>query len=137
MSKTGNGGRRAYGGNGALGMVLAPDQKKIIALHIKQKKIQREMEILFPRVSIVDIGKFLTIFMPGCVQAFDSVNGLNGLKRYLHDNNACKLWLKENVGLNGHVPGSWGRISLVGEGKFQSGSETKNLAQKNKASSQC
>ncbi len=90
------------------------------------------MEILFPRVSVLDISKFLAIFMPGCIQAFDSVDGLNGLKRFLHDNVACKCWLKENVGLNGHIPGSWGRITLVGTGKVQIGPKMKKISRKNK-----
>lgn len=132
MGKLRNGCKRANGGNGALRDPPTPDQKKVIASNLKQKIIQREMEILFPRVSVLDIGKFLEIFMPGCIQAFDSVNGLNGLKRFLHDNIACKFWLKENVGLNGHIPGSWGRITLAGTGKMQIGPKMKKISRKNK-----
>jgi len=40
------------------------------------------------------------------------------------------LQLKENVGLNGHIPGSWGRIALVGSGKVQIGPKIKTVSRK-------
>ncbi len=130
MGTIGNGGKRANSCNGALCDRFTPEQRDAEAISIQRKKIQRELEILFPRVKVLVISNFLTNFMPGCLRAFNSIDGLNGLKKFLHDNESCKNWLKENAGLNGHIPGSWGRIALVGTGKIQ-------IGPKNKASSQC
>jgi hypothetical protein len=121
---------RANNGNGALGDRSTPDQKKAIALKNQQIKIKSEIEKLFPRMKVLDVSKFLTKFMPGCLQAFNSVDGLNGLKKFLYNNESCKNWLKENVGLNGHIPGSWGRIALVGTGKVQIGPKIKTVSRK-------
>jgi hypothetical protein len=125
-----NGGKRAYGGNGALRDQFTPEQKKTIANKNQQIKIKSELEKLFPRIKVLDISNFLTNFMPGCLRACNSVDGLNGLKKFLYDNESCKNWLKENVGLNGHIPGSWGRIALVGTGKVQIGPKIKNASRK-------
>ena len=121
---------RANNGNGALGDRYTPDQKKSIANKNQQIKIKSELEKLFPRMKVVDVSNFLTKFMPGCLRAFNSIDGLNGLKKFLHDNESCKNWLKENVGLNGHIPVSWGRIALVGTGKVQIGTKIKTASRK-------
>jgi len=117
MANLGNGGRTGNGGSSGSSQKSSPALKKAQLNATQARAIQRELQILFPRLSSVTLSELSDIYGADCIKAINSVDSTNGLKRYIHDH--CKDWLKQHTeGFTGHVRASWGRIPLASSGKF-------------------
>ena len=117
MANLGNGGRTGNGGSSGSSQKSSPALKKAQLNATQARAIQREVQILFPRLSSVTLSELSGIYGADFIRAINSLDSTNGLKRYIHDH--CKDWLKQHTeGFTGHVPASWGRIPLASSGKF-------------------
>jgi hypothetical protein len=117
MANLGGGGRTGNGGKNGANPKSSPEQKKGALEISKERAVQVAICNLFPMVSPQIIANLVSIYKIDLIKAKHSVDGMNGLKKYLHDH--CKVWLKVNTqNFTGHVPASWGKIQLVESGKI-------------------
>lgn len=117
MGDLGNGAKTANGRPSSLTQKSSPAFKKAQLSVTHERKVQRELGMLFPRLSPVLLGQLSRIYGADFLKALDSPDSSNALKKYIHDH--CKNWLKQHTeGFTGHIPASWGRIPLTASGKF-------------------
>jgi hypothetical protein len=117
MADLGNGAKTANGRPSSLTEKSSPAFKKAQLSVTHERKVQRELEVLFPRLSPVLLGELSRIYSSDFLKALDSPDSTNALKKYIYSH--CKDWLKQNCDKYfGHVPESWGRIQLTSSGKF-------------------
>ena len=130
MGDLGNGAKTANGRPSSLTEKSSPAFKKAKLSVTHERKVQRELEVLFPRLSPVLLGELSRIYSSDFLKALDSPDSTNALKKYIYSH--CKDWLKQNCDKYfGHVPESWGRIQLSQSGRFmRPSSETKTLKSK-------
>ena len=130
MGDLGNGAKTANGRPSSLTQKSSPAFKKAQLSVTHERKVQRELGILFPRLSPVLLGQLSRIYGSDFLKALDSPDSTNALKKYIHSH--CKDWLKQNCDKYfGHVPESWGCIELIQSGRLRRpSSETKTLKSK-------
>ena len=117
MADLGNGAKTANGRPSSLTEKSSPAFKKAQLSVTHERKVQRELEVLFPRLSPVLLGELSRIYSSDFLKALDSPDSTNALKKYIYSH--CKDWLKQNCDKYfGHVPEQWGRIQLTSSGKF-------------------
>jgi hypothetical protein len=130
MADLGNGAKTANGRPSSLTEKSSPAFKKAQLSVTHERKVQRELGILFPRLSPVLLGQLSRIYGSDFLKALDSPDSTNALKKYIHGH--CKDWLKQNCDKYfGHVPEQWGRIQLTQSGRLRRpSSETKSSKSK-------
>jgi hypothetical protein len=132
MANLGGGGRTGNGGSNGANSKRSIDQRKSALEISKERAVQVAICNLFPMVPPQIIANLVSIHKYDLIKAKHSVDGINGLKRYLHDH--CRAWLKLNTqNFTGHVPASWGKIQLVESGKITRASKEKNDPRKSRS----
>lgn len=117
MANLGNGAKTANGQPSSLTLKSSPASKRAKLSATQERAVLVVLSRLFPQISSVTLSELSRIYGADFIRAINSVDSINGLKRYIHDH--CKNWLKQHTeGFIGHVPASWGRIPLTASGKF-------------------